>query len=64
MRNLQKTLRTAIVQASPVVISKIVDGIKILGNGNLEKSLTVKGCKLSKTAIEKIEAAGGKVEVI
>ena len=29
-----------------------------------EKSLTVKGCKLSKSAAEKIEAAGGKVEVI
>ena len=46
------------------VISKVNDGVKILGNGNLEKSLTVKGCKLSKSAAEKIEAAGGKVEVI
>ena len=46
------------------VVSKIVDGVKILGNGNIEKSLTVKGCMLSKSAKEKIEAAGGKVEVI
>ena len=46
------------------VVSKLLDGVKILGNGNLEKSLTVKGCKLSKSAAEKIEAAGGKVEVI
>ena len=46
------------------VISKVLDGVKILGNGNLEKSLTVKGCKFSKSAIEKIEAAGGKVEVM
>ena len=46
------------------VISKVMDGVKILGNGNIEKSLTIKGCKLSKSAIEKIEAAGGKVEVI
>ena len=46
------------------VISKVLDGVKILGNGNLEKSLTIKGCKLSKAAVEKIEAAGGKVEVI
>jgi large subunit ribosomal protein L15 len=46
------------------VISKVLDGVKILGNGSLEKSLTVKGCKLSKSAIEKIEAAGGKVEVM
>lgn len=43
---------------------KDVDGIKILGNGNLNKKLTVKAHKFSKTATEKIEAAGGKVEVI
>lgn len=46
------------------VVSKIVDGVKILGNGTLEKSLTVKATKFSKSAMEKIEAAGGKVEVI
>ena len=46
------------------VISKINDGVKILGNGSIEKNIIVKGCKLSKSAIEKIEAAGGKVEVI
>lgn len=46
------------------VISKVLDGVKILGNGTIEKSLTVKGCKFSKSAIEKIEAAGGKVEVM
>jgi len=40
------------------------DGLKILGNGNLEKSLTVKAAKFTKSAVEKIEAAGGKVEVI
>ena len=40
------------------------DGIKILGNGNLEKNLTVQAHKFSKTAVEKIEAAGGKAEVI
>ena len=39
-------------------------GIKILGNGELEKGLTVQAHKFSKTAIEKIEAAGGKAEVI
>ena len=46
------------------VVSKVLDGVKIPGNGTLEKSLTVKGCKFSKSAIEKIEAAGGKVEVM
>ncbi|MPQ42804.1 50S ribosomal protein L15 [Clostridium tarantellae] len=45
------------------VISKLMDGVKILGNGNIEKNLTIKGCKLSKQAAEKIVAAGGKVEV-
>ena len=35
-----------------------------LGVGELEKKLTVKGCTFSKTAIEKIEAAGGKAEVM
>ncbi|MCI3006867.1 50S ribosomal protein L15 [Clostridium butyricum] len=43
------------------VVSKVLDGVKILGNGTLEKSLTVKGCKFSKSAIEKIEAAGEKL---
>ncbi|MCQ1530923.1 50S ribosomal protein L15 [Lutispora saccharofermentans] len=39
-------------------------GIKILGNGDLNKQLTVKAHKFSKTAEEKITASGGKVEVI
>lgn len=39
-------------------------GIKILGNGTLEKKITVQAQKFSKAAIEKIEAAGGKAEVI
>ncbi|SDL18480.1 50S ribosomal protein L15 [Natronincola ferrireducens] len=47
------------------VIKKIEkDGLKILGNGNLEKNLTIKAQKFTKSAVEKIEAAGGKVEVI
>jgi len=43
---------------------KAKDGIKVLGDGELTTKLTVKAQKFSKTAIEKIEAAGGKVEVI
>ena len=39
-------------------------GIKILGNGELKNSLTVKANKFTKSAVEKIEAAGGKAEVI
>ncbi|MDG1357754.1 MAG: 50S ribosomal protein L15 [Akkermansiaceae bacterium] len=37
------------------------DGVKILGNGDLAKKLTVEGCKVSATAKEKIEKAGGSV---
>ncbi len=46
------------------LIKKVLDGVKILGEGTLEKKLTVKANKFSKSAIEKIEAAGGKAEVI
>ncbi|MBQ8589253.1 MAG: 50S ribosomal protein L15 [Firmicutes bacterium] len=44
--------------------NKVTAGVKILGDGKLEKKLTVKAHKFSKTAVEKIEAAGGKAEVI
>jgi large subunit ribosomal protein L15 len=46
------------------VIKAIKDGVKILGNGDLQKTLTVRGVAVSKSAAEKITAAGGKVEVI
>lgn len=46
------------------IIKNVKDGLKILGEGNLEKALTVKAHGFSKSAIEKIEAAGGKAEVI
>ena len=46
------------------VIGKVKDGVKILGNGELTKKLTVKANKFSKSAEEKITAAGGKFEVI
>ena len=46
------------------IIKKQLDGIKVLGNGELEKKLTVKANRFSSTAIAKIESAGGKVEVI
>lgn len=38
------------------------DGIKILGQGDIKQSITIKSCAVSKSAKEKIEAAGGKVE--
>ncbi len=46
------------------MVKQVKDGIKILGDGKLDKSLTVQAHKFTKTAIEKIESAGGKVEVI
>ncbi len=46
------------------IIKKELDGVKILGNGEINKKLTVKAQKFSKTAKEKIEAVGGKAEVI
>lgn len=46
------------------IVSNEKDGIKILGNGKLEKNLTVKANKFSASAVEAIEAAGGKTEVI
>lgn len=46
------------------LIKKELDGIKVLGNGEITKALTVKVCAISESAKAKIEAAGGKVEVL
>ncbi|WP_373897465.1 50S ribosomal protein L15 [Haloimpatiens sp. FM7315] len=46
------------------IVKKLYDGVKVLGNGNIDKKLNVKASKFSKSAVEKIEAVGGKVEVI
>lgn len=46
------------------IIRKLQDGVKILGNGQLDVKLTVKAHKFSASAKEAIEAAGGKTEVI
>ncbi len=46
------------------IIKKVNDGIVILGNGELTKKLTVKASRVTKNAEAKINAAGGKVEVI
>ena len=46
------------------IIKKVNDGVKILGNGELTKTLTVKVNAVSEGAKEKIEQAGGSVEVI
>jgi len=46
------------------LINKVGDGVKILGDGELSKALTVQAHKFSRSAAEKIEAAGGKAEVL
>ncbi len=46
------------------VISKIADGVVVLGRGEITKNVTVKAARFTKGAAEKIEAAGGKAEVI
>ncbi len=46
------------------LVKNRLDGIKVLGNGKLEKKLTVKAHKFSSTAQRKIESHGGKIEVM
>ena len=46
------------------LVKKQIDGIKVLGNGKLEKKLTIQASKFSISALEKIKAAGSKAEVI
>jgi len=46
------------------IIRKMKDGVKILGDGDLEKSLTVKAHRFSKSALSKVESAGGKTIII
>ncbi len=53
---------TAALKAAGLV-KKELDGVKVLGNGEITKKLTVKAAVFSATAKEKIEAAGGKTEV-
>lgn len=45
------------------ILKNVLDGVRILGNGELSKSLTVEAQGFTKSAQQKIEAAGGKVEV-
>jgi len=46
------------------LVKQVKDGVKILGDGKLKKNITVQAQKFTKSAIEKIESAGGKAEVI
>ncbi|HHW20540.1 MAG TPA: 50S ribosomal protein L15 [Thermodesulfovibrio thiophilus] len=46
------------------IIKDLKDGLKVLGTGEIKKSITIKTHAISKSALQKIEAAGGKVEVL
>lgn len=46
------------------LIKKALNGVKVLGNGALERKLTVQAAAFSETAKQKIEAAGGKIEIV
>ena len=52
----------ALVEAG--ILKNVLDGVRILGNGELTKALDVRAQGFTKSAQQKIEAAGGKVEVI
>ena len=57
------TVVTAETLKEAGLISKVMGGVKILGDGELTKKLTVEAAKFSESAKEKIEALGGKAEV-
>ena len=52
------------VLLSAGIVRKVLDGIKVLGEGELSKKITVKAAVFSAAAKEKIEAVGGKTEVV
>lgn len=54
---------TAAMLKEAKIIRKTLDGVKVLGNGELTKKLTVEAAKFTASAKEKIEALGGKAEV-
>jgi len=58
------TVVTVEVLKNAGLVNKELDGVKVLGNGELTKKLTVKANKFSETAKQKIENVGGKTEVI
>jgi len=55
---------TPVILKNSGLVRQSLDGVRILGQGKLEKTLTVKAHKFSKSAVKAIEDAGGKAEVI
>ena len=68
VQSLNKFNDGEVVDASALIsariINKVFDGVKVLGEGEISKKLTVKAAIFSANAKEKIEAAGGKTEVV
>ena len=64
LENLEESVITPELLLELGVINKLQDGLKILGEGELSRAIEVKAHKFSASAAEKIEKAGGKVEVI
>jgi len=68
IRDLAKFAKNSVVDEAALVAAGLVkgqkDGIKLLGHGEIKHSLEVQVNQISKSAREKIEAAGGKVEVL
>ncbi len=58
------TVVTPVLLKEAKIVRKQLDGIKILGDGNLEKKLTIQAHKFSKSALTKIKESGSKAEVI
>ena len=68
VQHLEKFEDSTIIDPSLMIkeglIKKLYDGVKVLGTGKLTKSLTVKAHRISGQAKEKIEKAGGRIEII
>ncbi|PLX94970.1 MAG: 50S ribosomal protein L15 [Desulfuromonas sp.] len=68
LRDLETLDAGTVVDAQALIIAGLIkaerDGVKVLGDGELTKALTVKAQKFSKSAADKITAAGGQVEVL
>ncbi|NLY36687.1 MAG: 50S ribosomal protein L15 [Tissierellia bacterium] len=64
LENLEESTITPELLLEKRIIRKILDGLKVLGEGEISRAIDVHAHKFSASAVEKIEKAGGKVEVI
>lgn len=64
LENLQESTITPELLLEKGIVSKPLDGLKVLGGGEITRAVDIRAHKFSSSAVEKIEKAGGKVEVI